>query len=525
MGSAFAFVLAPQVRGHVDTRVIDHLERTGWRVHRIGQAAYVHSEGGAHLLFGVWSRREPAPDWSGRLGRVSAGYLRRAERRSSGAGDGGAPWWHQPTSTAYAFEGELPSMWDRYVERVKVSNRTLRIRLGLLAEQDPPASPEPDPEPTATRIAAGSLAGSELLERFLAMLVAKGSSPHTLRSYGRTLGAYLAWLEAHEIGWASPPRAILRAYLGELGEGHARSTVLQRLATLRSFYRWAGRNELIGRSPWAAVSTPRGHHRLAAVLSIAEIEQLFEASRGAHSETSRRALRPALRSRRATRGTPDQLARALDLRDRALFETAYAAGLRISELASLTRTAIDLERGIVQVMGKGQKERQSLLGRYARAAIAEYLLDGRPVLVDPAGRPPTLLFLNGHGAPLGVRGIRYIMACLCRRAGLPAGVSPHTLRHSFATHLLDGGADLRVIQELLGHSNLETTARYCHVSPERLRGAYLGAHPRARTAPLPVTLAKVQAAAVQPRLTGGRWWPPLPTGVSTGTLGLAAALP
>jgi site-specific recombinase XerD len=177
---------------------------------------------------------------------------------------------------------------------------------------------------------------------------------------------------------------------------------------------------------------------------------------------------------------------ALALRDRALVETAYAAGLRISELASADLASLDLRRGELRVMGKGRKERVGLLGGPARRALADYLADGRPILLDraaPGSAPPVEVFLNHLGGPLGVRGLRYRLDRLCRRAGLPAGVSPHTLRHSFATHLLDGGADLRVVQELLGHENLATTQIYTHVSPGRLQAAYREAHPRARREP------------------------------------------
>jgi site-specific recombinase XerD len=179
---------------------------------------------------------------------------------------------------------------------------------------------------------------------------------------------------------------------------------------------------------------------------------------------------------------------AIALRDRALVETAYAAGLRISELATADLGSLDLRRGEIRVLGKGRKERIGLLGRPARAALAGYLEDGRPDLVargrqgDPAA---TQLFLNHRGGPLGVRGLRYRLDLLRRRAGLPAGISPHTLRHSFATHLLEGGADLRVVQELLGHESLATTQVYTHVSPARLRAAYRGAHPRAARRPEP----------------------------------------
>jgi site-specific recombinase XerD len=177
---------------------------------------------------------------------------------------------------------------------------------------------------------------------------------------------------------------------------------------------------------------------------------------------------------------------ALALRDRALVETAYAAGLRISELAAATIGALDLRRGEIRVLGKGRKERIGLLGRPARRAITAYQRDGRPVLLAIGqrriheGPEPAELFLNHLGGPLGVRGLRFRLERLRLAAGLPVGVSPHTLRHSFATHLLEGGADLRVVQELLGHESLATTQIYTHVSPARLRAVYRDAHPRAR---------------------------------------------
>ena len=181
----------------------------------------------------------------------------------------------------------------------------------------------------------------------------------------------------------------------------------------------------------------------------------------------------------------------LALRDRAIVETAYAAGLRISELAGAEIGSVDLRRGEIRVIGKGRKERVGLLGRPAREALGGLPRRGTPgppgAGAGPDGRrrdaapadPPAEVFLNHRGRPLGTRGLRLRLDGLRARAGLPAGVSPHTLRHSFATHLLDGGADLRVVQELLGHESLATTQIYTHVSPSRLRAAYELAHPRA----------------------------------------------
>ncbi len=312
------------------------------------------------------------------------------------------------------------------------------------------------------------------LERFLRSLAARDTSPHTQRSYATAIGGYLEWLAERGVDWRRPPRADLRAYVARLTDGHARSTVAQRLAAIRSFHRWAARAELAPGDPWGAIATPRLPRRLPRVLEVDQVERLLAVVDEELAESPTGDPRAA------------ELRTALALRDRALVETAYAAGLRISELAAAELGLLDLRRGELRVLGKGRKERVGLLGRPARAALLAYLEDGRPVLLErcaTADAPPTEVFLNHRGGPLGVRGLRYRLDALCRRAGLPVGVSPHTLRHSFATHLLDGGADLRIVQELLGHESLATTQVYTHVSPARLRSAYLEAHPRARRAP------------------------------------------
>jgi site-specific recombinase XerD len=315
-----------------------------------------------------------------------------------------------------------------------------------------------------------------VLARFLATLEARDTSVHTRRSYATGVGGYLAWLDADGTDWRRPPRARLRAYLATLVSDHARSSVAQRLAAIRSFHRWATRAGLAPGDPWGAIATPRLPRRLPRVLEIEQIERLL-----AIIDEDLASSGP---------GRQGALAHALALRDRAIVEVAYAAGLRISELATAELGSVDLGRNELRVLGKGRKERIGLFGRPAREALVAYLDEGRPELLArrPASapsRPPTTLFLNHRGGPLGVRGLRFRLDGLCRRAGLPAGVTPHTLRHSFATHLLDGGADLRVVQELLGHESLATTQIYTHVSPIRLRAAYTAAHPRARAGDRP----------------------------------------
>jgi site-specific recombinase XerD len=340
-------------------------------------------------------------------------------------------------------------------------------------------------------------------ERFLQALEARGSPPNTIRSYRTGLHDYLGWVAANGHDWRAPSRAALRAYMGVLGEGRGKRTVAQRLAALRSFYRFTTRQGLTPGNPLSALATPRQPRRLPEVLSVAQTERLIEAA----GEQGLGASGAGSVGHAGPRTAHAELAMALALRDVAIIETAYAAGLRISELASLTIGSVDLKRGEVRVIGKGRKERGSLLGRPARAALARYLEAGRPALAElatlrgaggatsrgaAAGRSAApasgraasdadrgVLFLNHLGRPLGVRGMRYRLERLRLAAGLPAGVSPHTLRHSFATHLLDGGADLRVVQELLGHESLATTQLYTHVSPARLRAAYTASHPRA----------------------------------------------
>ena len=320
---------------------------------------------------------------------------------------------------------------------------------------------------------AGDPATHPALERFLKALAARDASINTIRAYATAVGAYLSWLDDRQVDWRRPARPDLRAYLARLGSTGSRTTVAQRLAAIRSFHRWATREDLAPGDPWGAIATPRLPRRLPRVLEADQIDRLLAA------------VDDELAAATDRTDAAGEFAVALALRDRALIETAYAAGLRISELAAADFGSLDLRRGEIRVLGKGRKERMGLLGGPALVALAAYLDEARPVLLTRrkvADAQPTEIFLNHHGDPLGVRGLRYRLDRLCRAAGLPEGVSPHTLRHSFATHLLDGGADLRVVQELLGHENLATTQIYTHVSPGRLRDAYRDAHPRAHRA-------------------------------------------
>ena len=324
---------------------------------------------------------------------------------------------------------------------------------------------------------SGTPSASAAAEAFLKSLEARDTSPHTRRAYGTALEQYLAWLAGVSgVDWPAPSRRTLRAYLAELdGRGLARATIASRVAALRSFYRFARRQGWVAGDPWASIVTPRRASRLPRVLAVEDIERLLD---GVAGSAGHPVARPWGQSVNV----------AIELRDRAIIECAYAAGLRISEVAGTRLTDVDLRRGELRVLGKGRKERQGMLGGPARDALQAYLCDGRPILAAAAqdGSPDDALFLGSRGHALGTRGIRTRLDLLVQRAGLPERTTPHTLRHSFASHMLEGGADLRVVQELLGHTSLATTQIYTHVSPGRLRATYRAAHPRAVAAPQPV---------------------------------------
>ena len=248
----------------------------------------------------------------------------------------------------------------------------------------------------------------------------------------------------------------LSDFLAELAAGSeerapvAPTTLARKLACLRSFYRHLRLEGAIDHDPTADLRGPRGPARLPRVLSRDEVARLLAQPRG-----------PG----------------ALVLRDRALLELMYACGLRASEATSLTLGDVDLEEGLLCARGKGSKERLVPIGRQALLALRAYCAGGRPLLI--AGEAQPRLFVNHRGAPLTRQGLYKIVQGHARTAGLSERMSPHTLRHTFATHLLAGGCDLRSLQEMLGHADLATTQVYTHLSTDRLKDAYFGAHPRA----------------------------------------------
>lgn len=277
-------------------------------------------------------------------------------------------------------------------------------------------------------------------------------APRTLEAYERDLAAFAEWAErgGHE-GPGSIDRTLLRRYVAHLAtRRYARRSIARKVSTLRRYFAWCARQGLAAADPTLGLSAPGGDGRLPRVLKQDELSRLLDA--------------PAP----AAAGPPGVRAR-----DDAVLEVLYGSGLRVAELCALDVGDLDLERGRLSVWGKGGKQRAVPLSAPAGAALRRWLHDGRDQLCTDRS-PASAVFLNRRGGRLGPRDVRRI---LDRRA--PEPTHPHALRHTFATHLLDGGADLRAVQELLGHADLGTTQRYTHVSRERLRAVYDATHPRA----------------------------------------------
>ena len=293
----------------------------------------------------------------------------------------------------------------------------------------------------------------EAVERFLGNLrTVRNLSPHSLSAYGTDLLQFSTFLEGR--GRADPAEVThqdIRAWLGDVREkGRARASVARKLAAVRALFKWLHREEFLDADPGAALKTPRKERKLPRFLSKEEVERLLATAEG--------------------KGFQDR-------RDRAILETLYSSGVRVSELVGLDEEDLDLRAGVARVMGKGRRERLAGLGSHAVDALRSYLASKRRRR-DARANPA--LFLNRRWGRLSARGVQRLLARRLREAGLDASISPHKLRHSFATHLLDAGADLRSVQELLGHKNLASTQIYTHVTAGRLREVYDRAHPRAR---------------------------------------------
>jgi len=298
------------------------------------------------------------------------------------------------------------------------------------------------------------------VERFLTYLrVERNASDLTVKSYREDLTALAGYLAEARGGAPPEPGQItvldLRGYVAALHEaGYAQTTIARRLASMRSFFRFGLREGWMQTNPAKPLRNPRRPRRLPHFLSGEEIGRLLAAPANSHP---------------------------MGLRDRAILETMYSAGLRVSEVVGLDQSNLDFDAELLRVRGKGRKERLAPVGSYAIRALQRWLAVRRVSAREPAG-PPSPVFVNKFGRRLTTRSVGRMLEKYLRATGLDRRTTPHSLRHSFATHLLDRGADIRSVQELLGHKSLVTTQSYTHVSTAALRAAYQRAHPRARGA-------------------------------------------
>jgi integrase/recombinase XerC len=295
------------------------------------------------------------------------------------------------------------------------------------------------------------------LARFVEWLdVEKGYSLHTTTNYQRDIEDFLAYIAASPDLDALDPQ-LARSYVYHLNTRCKSSSVARKLSALRTFFRFLLRENIVAADPFAAVSTPKQGKYIPVFLTVDEVFSLLEAPRAVDT---------------------------FAMRDRAILEMLYATGVRVAELAALDLDRVDFQSGMLRIRGKGNKERLVPMGDPALDMLNCYLPQRGELMAGRVkrGLPPErdALFLNGRGGRLTTRSIERLVGFYAQRAGLAAQVTPHALRHSFATHLLEMGADLRSVQELLGHASLSTTQRYTHLTIDHLAAVYDAAHPKAR---------------------------------------------
>ncbi|CAM4048138.1 MULTISPECIES: site-specific tyrosine recombinase XerD [Geobacillus] len=294
------------------------------------------------------------------------------------------------------------------------------------------------------------------LKDFLHYLTVERNLAHnTIVSYERDLKKYVRYLRQVEQlqAWGEVERLHILHFLKFLSEqGQSARTIARHLASIRSFHQFLLREKIAAQDPTVHIETPQFERTLPKVLSVEEVEALLAAP---------------------------QVSTPFGLRDKAMLELLYATGMRVSELVQLNLSDVHLTMGFVRCYGKGRKERIVPIGRMAIEALAHYLERGRPQLVNLRRRATEALFLNHYGQRLTRQGFWKILKRLAKEAGIEKELTPHTLRHSFATHLLENGADLRAVQELLGHADISTTQMYTHVTKTRLKDVYKQYHPRA----------------------------------------------
>jgi integrase/recombinase XerC len=314
---------------------------------------------------------------------------------------------------------------------------------------------------------APSVADLALIDAFAGHLaLERRLSPHTVTAYTSDLRRLATFLERDRSSLTDATYPLLRRFLAQQHTlGYARASIARRVGAIRTFYRWAAQAERVPKDPSVLLGRPKVVNRLPTVLRAKEAAALAESPPSGDEGAE------------ATDGTPlTPLQRAVLRRDRALLELLYGSGLRVGEVAGLTLDRVDLDRGRVLVRGKGDKEREIPMSDLTVDALEVYLAEARPLM---AGQDQTSVFFNLRKRRMTDRDMRTMVGRYAERLLPGRRVSPHTLRHSFATHLLEGGADIRAVQELLGHASVATTQRYTHVSRTRLFEAYERSHPRA----------------------------------------------
>ncbi|WP_161877973.1 site-specific tyrosine recombinase XerD [Alkalibacterium sp. MB6] len=291
-------------------------------------------------------------------------------------------------------------------------------------------------------------------EYLLFLIIEKGLAENTVDSYKRDIEQYLLYLEKNQIKeWKEIDRYLLLNYFSDEKKAKkSDNTIIRMFSSLRKFHQFLKQENITDEDPMLFVKTPKKAETLPKIISMDHIERLIQ--------------------------TPDT-SKPIGVRDRTILEVLYATGLRISELTSLTVDDIHLSMKLIQVVGKGNKERLIPIGEQAAKWLDYYLTTTRPLLMKKAVKESPIIFLNARGTPLTRQGIWKNLKQLAQTAGISGNISPHTLRHSFATHLLENGADLRVVQELLGHSDVSTTQIYTHITKHRLKDIYSHYHPRA----------------------------------------------
>ncbi|GEN30418.1 integrase/recombinase XerC [Cerasibacillus quisquiliarum] len=285
--------------------------------------------------------------------------------------------------------------------------------------------------------------------------IEKNASPYTLKFYTDDLNTFFTFLEEEQIQDLNHlNERDIRIFLTNLYKNQlSRRTVSRILSCLRSFYRFLQREEFVNQNPFMHISLPKSEKKLPSFLYQEELEKLFHVS---------------------------DMTTPLGQRNQALLELLYATGIRVGECVKIRVSDIDFDIGTVFVTGKGNKERYVPFGSFAATALKTYIEDGRNSLLEKTESQTNCLFLNVRGQPLTDRGIRFILNKMVEKTSLTVNIYPHKLRHTFATHMLNAGADLRTVQELLGHEHLSTTQIYTHVTKDYLRHVYMNSHPRAK---------------------------------------------